>query len=235
MKSILAAALIAAAPMAAFAQEAPSLSLHRFTIGGGVVWSGGYDIGDQTAQLRGNGAGPSAPPFTLFTSESRLTSAISPDVRVAFAMTRQLTLEFGTSVRQPHISVAIDGDAEAPSQELPGEKLEQYLFEGGATWQVPLSIGDKRAPASISERLAPFVSGGITFLRQLHEDRTLAETGQIYHAGGGARYFLKGGHGSGRALGVRGEARVNFRRKGIDFENKTRIYPTLTLSVFVGL
>ena len=150
-------------------------------------------------------------------------------------MTRQLTLEFGTSVRQPHISVAIDGDAEAPAQELPGEKLEQYLFEGGATWQVPLSIGDKRAPAGISERLAPFVSGGVTFLRQLHEDRTLAETGQIFHAGGGARYFLKGGHGSGRALGVRGEARVNFRRKGIDFENKTRIYPTLTLSVFVGL
>ena len=39
------------------AQEAPSLRAHRFTISGGLVWSGGYDIGDATAQLRGNGAG----------------------------------------------------------------------------------------------------------------------------------------------------------------------------------
>ena len=228
--AILALALIAAAPNAAFAQEAPSLRVHRFTLGGGVVWSGGYDIGDRTAQLRGNGPGPSAPPVTLFTSESRVTSAISPEVRVGFAMPQRLTLEFGMSVRQPHISVAIAGDAEAPSQELPGEKLEQYLFEGSATWQVPMP-----ARIRIGAKLAPFVSGGVTFLRQLHEDRTLAETGQIYHAGGGARYFLTGGHGAGRTLGLRGEARVNFRRNGIDFENKMRTYPTLSFSVFVGL
>jgi len=226
MKELFLALALISAPAVALAQEAPLLRAHRFMLGGGVVWSGGYDIGDATARLRGNGPGPSAPPVTLFTSESRLTSATSPDLRVVFAMTPRLTLEFGTSVRQPHISVAIAGDAEAPRQELPGEKLEQYLLEGGSTWQVPVRI---------DARLAPFVSGGITFLRQLHEDRTLAETGQIYHAGGGARYFLKGGHGPDRAFGLRGEARVNFRRNGIDFENKMRMYPTVSLAVFVGL
>ena len=100
------------------------------------------------------------------------------------------------------------------------------MIGGGVTWQLPMRTG---------ARLAPFVSGGAAFLRQLHEDRTLAETGQIYYAGGGARYWLRGGRGSGRAYGLRGDARVNFRRKGIDFENKIRIYPTLSLSVFVGL
>ena len=84
-------------------------------------------------------------------------------------------------------------------------------------------------------RLAPFVSGGVSFLRQLHEDRTLAETGHVYHAGGGARYFLRGGRASGRALGLRGDARVNFRRNGIDFDNTMRTYSTFSLSAFVGL
>ena len=211
---------------AAFAQQPPELREHRFTIGAGVVWSGAYDIGDATAQLRGNGPGASAPPVTLFTSESRVTSTTSPELRIGFMMTRRVALEFGASVTQPHIAVAIASDAEAPSQQLPGEKLDQYLFEGGAAWQLPVRMGT---------RLAPFVAGGATFLRQLHEDRTLAETGQIYHVGGGARYFLRGGHGAGRALGLRGDARVNFRRNGIDFENTMRTYSTFSFSVFVGL
>lgn len=208
------------------AQEAPSLRQHRFTIGAGVVWSGGYGIGDATAELRGNGPGASTPPVTLFTTDSRVTSATSPELRIGFAMTRRVALEFGVSVTQPHVSVAIAGDTEAPSQQLPGETLEQYLFEGGATWQLPVRTGP---------RLAPFVAGGVTFLRQLHEDRTLAESGQIYHAGGGARYFLRGGRGSARAVGLRADARVNVRRHGIDFENATRTYSTFSLSLFVGL
>jgi hypothetical protein len=223
--ALLCVAIVAASDVVR-AQEAPSVREHRFTVGGGVVWTGAYDIGDATAQLRGNGPGASTPPVTLFTADSRVTSTASPELRVGFAMTRHVVLEFGVAMAQPHIGVAIGSDAEAPSQQLPGEKLEQYLFEGGATWQLPVRIGAK---------LAPFIAGGATFLRQLHEDRTLAETGQTYHAGGGARYFLRGGHGIGRDVGVRGDARVNFRRNGIDFENTMRTYSTFTLSVFVGL
>jgi len=223
--ALMCVAIVAASGVAS-AQDSPSLRAHRFTIGGAIVWSGAYDIGEATAQLRGNGPGASAPPVTLFTSDSRVTTVASPELRIGFAMTRHVALEFATSVTQPHLSVAIAGDAEAPSQQLPGEKLEQYLFEGGATWQLPVQLGT---------RLAPFAAGGFTFLRQLHEDRTLAETGQIYHAGGGARYFLRGGHGTVRAVGLRGDARVNFRRHGIDFENTMRTYSTFSVAVFVGL
>jgi hypothetical protein len=222
------AALIAAWPGTTCAQEAPALRAHHFTVGGGVVWSGGYDIGDRTAQLRGNAAGAEAPPFTLFTSASRITPATSPELRVGFAVTRRVALEFGLTVSQPHVEVGISQDAEAPKQQLSGEKLEQYVFCGNVTWQLPITI-------KMDRRLAPFASGGVAFLRQLHEDRTLAEIGQVYHAGGGARYFLKGEHGTDRVFGLRGEARVNFRRNGIDFENTMRIYPTFSFSVFVGL
>ena len=224
-RTILALAFIAA-PIAAFAQEAPALRAHHFTIGGGLVWSGGYDIGDATAQLRGNSAGTTPPPVTLFTAQSRVTSATSPELRVGFAVTRRTAVEFGVAFTRPHLAVEIAGDAEAPSQHLPGEELDQYLLDGGVTWQLPIRMG---------ARVAPFVSGGATFLRQLHEDRTLAETGQVYYAGGGARYWFRGGDGAGLALGLRGDVRVNFRNHGIDFEDKMRTYPTFSFALFVGL
>ena len=130
--ALMCVAIVAGSGVAS-AQEAPALRAHRFTIGAGAVWSGGYDIGDATAELRGNGPGPSAPPVTLFTSDAHVTAAASPELRIGFAMTRRVALEFAMSVAQPHIAVAIAGDTEAPSQQLPGEKLEQYLFEGGAS------------------------------------------------------------------------------------------------------
>jgi hypothetical protein len=223
--ALIALALIAGAPILASAQDTPGLRAHHFTIGAGAVWSGSYDIGDAAAQLRGNGAGASPPAVTLFTATSRLTPVTAPELRIGFAVTRRTALEFGAVLARPRIGVAIGGDAEAPSQQLPGEQLAQYLFDGGITWQVPLRLG---------ARLAPFVSGGAAFLRQLHQDRTLAETGQVYYAGGGARYWLRGGHGASRAFGLRGDARVNVRRNGIDFEDRVRAYPTLSVSVFAG-
>ena len=207
------------------AQDAPSLSARRFTIGGGIVWSGTYEIGDTAAELRGNGIGSNPPVFTLFNAQSRITSMVAPEVRVGYSVTRRTALEFSLAYSRPRIAVAISEDAEASSQEMPGEKLEQYVIGGAVTWQLPLRAGN---------RVSPFVIGGGAFLRQLHEDRTLAETGQLFYAGAGARYFVRGGHGPGRSLGARADARVNFRRNGIDFEDRMRTYPTLSLAAFVG-
>jgi hypothetical protein len=208
------------------AQDPPSLREHRLTVGGGVTWSGGYDVGDATAQLRGNGTGAAPPSFTLFTADSRVSSATGPEIKVGFAITRGLLIEAGGSVSRPRIGVSIAGDGEAPAQQLPGEELRQYLFDGSLSWQLPVRMGG---------RLAPFVIGGAGYLRQLHEDRTLGETGQIYYAGGGVRYFLRGGHGDPWPVGVRGDVRVNARRRGIDFDNTMRVYPALSLQLFVGL
>lgn len=218
------AILAAAGP--AGAQDAPSLRPKHVTIGAGLAWSGAYDIGVATAQLRGNAPGPTAPPFTLFRADSHLTKTTMPDVRVGIAITRRLAFEGGASLSRPHVGVRIAGDAEAPQQALIGEELGQYLFEGGMTWQPPITFG---------RSLAPFVSLGGGHLRQLHEDQTLAETGEIYYAGGGARYWLRGRSGATKALGLRADARVNIRKRGIDFENKARTYPTFALALFVGL
>lgn len=205
---------------------APELRTHRVTINAGIVWLGGYDIGISTAELRGNGMGTSVPAFALLTADSHFTSAVAPELRVGFSLSPRWTIEGGGQWGQPHIGVGISGDAEAPAQELPGEQVQQYVFDAGVNWQLPIRMGS---------RLAPFVSGGAGYLRQLHEDRTYAETGQIYYGGGGARYWLRGGHGAARPIGIRGEFRINLRRQGIDFANETRAYPTFSLFAFVGI
>ena len=69
----------------ALAQDAPALRAHHFTIGAGVVWSGGYDIGDATAQAARQRPRQRRRPFTLFTAESRVTPATAPELQVGFA------------------------------------------------------------------------------------------------------------------------------------------------------
>lgn len=210
----------------AFAQQAPELPEHRVTINAGAIVLGSYGIGDKSAQLRGNGLGATATPFTLLSADSSFTRTIAPELRIGVSLTQRLALEFGATFGKPRIGVSIANDAESTAQVLPGEELEQYVFDGGINWQLPINLG---------RRLAPFVTGGGGYLRQLHEDRTLAETGQIYYAGGGARYWLRGGHGASWPVGLRGEVCMNLRRKGIDFEDKMRAYPTVSVLLFIGL
>lgn len=213
-------------PAFAFAQNGAGSRRGHITFGAGLLQSGGYDIGDATAQLRGNGPGTSPTPFTLFNAKSRITAATAPMVQIGIALSRTIAIETTASYGRPRLSVSITGDPEAPSQELPGETVEQYQIEAGLTWQLPVRTG---------RRVAPFVAAGGGYLRQLHEDRTLVETGQVYHAGIGARYWLRGGDRSSKAFGLRGDLRVNLRRHGIDFENTMRAYPSAALFAFIGL
>lgn len=213
-------------PSIVSAQDGVGLRRGHFTFGVGVTQSGGYDVGDASAQLRGNGPGASPTPVTLFNANSRFTPAAAPTLRIGIALSRMFALEGSASYGHPRIAVSISGDAEAPAQELPGEQVQQYQFEAGLTWQLPIRIG---------RRVAPFAAIGGGYLRQLHEGRTLVETGQVYHAGVGARYWLRGGGPGATALGVRGDARLNFRRHGIDFDGQMRAYPSVSLSAFIGL
>ena len=211
---------------AANAQDAPSLRAHRVVVEGGAVWAGGYAIGDVNAELRTNAAGSAPPPYTLFVASSEITSVPSVTARVGFALTPHLVIEAAGSFGRPRIGVDISRDGEAAGQRLAGEQLQQYVIDGALVWQLPVRLGP---------RVRPFVIGGAGYLRQLHEDRTLVETGQVYFAGIGARYWMRGGTGRARPVGLRAELRGNLRRGGIDFENKVRVYPTLAVSLFLGL
>lgn len=211
---------------AANAQEAPALPAHRVVIEGGAVWSGGYAIGDMNAQLRGNAPGSTPPPYTLFTASSDIGSAASVTARVGFTVTPQLVIEGGGSFGMPRLGASITADAEAGVARINGEQLKQYLVDAAVVWHLPLRLGP---------RLRPFVIGGGGYLRQLHEERTMVESGQMVFAGAGVRYWIRGAAGMARAFGLRTDLRTNIRLGGIDFEDKVRVFPTLAIHLFVSL
>jgi hypothetical protein len=198
----------------------------QVTINGGLGWSGGYDVGQSSAQLRPNSPGAAAPPFTLFSVDSRIAPSPGGEVRVGVAVSPRFSVEGGVLLTNRQLAFAVSGDRESAAQQLDGETLHQYVFDGGVTWELPVLQGG---------RVRTFASGGAGYLRQLHQDRTLVESGQVYYAGGGARYWLQGRPTSSRSLGIRGDVRINVRRRGIDFENRLRTYPTVSLLMFVAL
>lgn len=214
---------IAGTAQAQGGREGPSLRRHHVTLTGGVTWTGGYAIGDATAQLRGNAVGTSAPPFTLFRAESAIDGAAGVEARVGYALARHLSIEVGLAYARPGITTELSQDEEASPMAIDAERLAQYVIDVAAAWQLP-------RPAA--GRLRPFVAGGVGYLRQLYDERTLVETGRIYYVGGGARYWLRRGDGRQRSLGLRGDVRATFRQDGVDFEGRTRVWPAMSVMMF---
>jgi hypothetical protein len=218
--------ILAAAPIAAYAQPAvASLERHEIVIGGGPILAGGYDLGDSIAQLRSNAQGAQPPPFTLFAVSSTMEPLAGVEAHLGYAITPSLVVEGGGWFARANIAPELSRDQEALPVSIDGEKLFQFVVSGGVAWQLPWSLGPKAVP---------FVTTGAGYLRQLHEERTLVESGTVFYVGGGVRYFIRGG-GTGRSIGVRGDVRATWRTPGIDFEDKTRLFPTLTVLLFVGL
>jgi hypothetical protein len=223
--------VMSAAPPAlaqAPAPAGPSLRPHRFTVSGGLAWLGGYGIGSATAALRRNETGTLTPnSFTLFNADAALRGASGAGARVGFALTRSLAVEFGASYSRPTLAVEITGDTEAgESATLEDQRLLQYIFDVSAQWQI--------SQLDLGARARPYVTVGGGYLRQLDVDRVRAETGNVFHVGGGVRYWLRGGDGARRALGVRTEANAQIRSNGLDFEGERRVSPTANVFLFFG-
>jgi hypothetical protein len=219
--------MLAVASLSVQAQPAePALKKHELVVSGGPILAGGYDLGDSLAQLRSNATGAQPPPFTLFAVSSTMEPLAGVEANVGYALTPSLVVEGGGWFARANVAPSLSRDQEASPLSIDGEKLHQFILSGGVAWQLPWSLG---------RRVAPFVTSGAGYLRQLHEERTLVESGRILYLGGGARYFILGGAGAARSIGVRGDVRATWRTPGVDFEDKTRMFPTLTILVFVGL
>ncbi len=195
----------------------------QITVDGGATWTGSYPIGISEANLRTNAPGAAPPPFTLFSVDSRIGSAVGGELRVGFEVGAGFAVEGTASLSRRRLAFSISGDPEASPAEYSGESLQNYEFGAGLTWQLPRPRADK---------LRAFLSGGGAYLRQLHQDRTLVETGQLFYAGAGARYWLRGRPDSRRSIGLRGDLRLNVSTDAIDFEDRSRVYPSLSLLLF---
>jgi opacity protein-like surface antigen len=208
------AAVLCAAPAAA---QNPG----RVEVGGGARWMGSTSFGaipaDET--LFGGGA------RQLFESSTGLDQSIGGEARVAVRLTSLLEVEGAVVLTHVDLTTHVTGDVEGVADTSASEPVTQYTFEGGALLQLV-----RRA----SGRLAPFVTGGAAYLRQLHDKRALLDTGHAFYLGGGVKYLLtSGGTGRVKATGLRGEVRAVFTATGIAPDDDLRTAPAVSGSFFV--
>jgi hypothetical protein len=201
------------------AQTAAAANSPKIVISAGVLASRGYAIGDRSAALRRNSTSTSDA-FTLFRTESTLGGAPGLDARVAYAVSPRFSVEVAGTFSRPQLGIRITQDSEgAPSAEA-SESIDQYTVEGSGI----VHLGAR----PFGRAVRPYLIGGGGYLRQLHDDRVLVETGRVAYGGGGLNYWLRGQAGRRRALGIRGEVCAVVRSSGIDFEDKARVYPRVS-------
>ena len=108
--------------------------------------------------------------------------------------------------------------------------MTQITIEGGALVEVAtLRI--------LAGNLVPFVDGGGGYLRQVHEDRVLVETGRTVYVGAGVKWRSAAVKPRGllQRFVLRADARVVSRTAGLDVDDARRNYITVSGGVGVRL
>lgn len=195
------------------------------SVGGG--WAGQEALGTVRAETRATGLGTLTPlAFPLFTTDSTLDAGPRAELAVAVPVTRTLLVEVLGTVARPTLSTAISRDAEGAPATTVTDNVDDYTIGARLLYEVPrIALGN---------RARPYLLAGGAYLRQLHEDRVLVETGRVWSAGAGLRVWFAGAR-RGRSLGVTTEVAWQWRTGGIAFTDGARGVPSLSLRVFAGL
>jgi len=195
----------------------------RITVSAGVWWMGEMPVGSMDATETG-GVAPVR--YRLFATDTSLAPSIGVDTAVGLRLSRVIDTELSASYGAPELRTRIRADAEGIPDTEAVEAVGQLAIEASLLVHV--------TPWSLFGRATPFVSVGGGYLRQLHEGRTLAETGAIYHAGGGVTIMLRsGGRGVLKGAGLRADARAIVRKGGVAFDDDARVTPALEAAWFV--
>jgi hypothetical protein len=179
----------------------------RLEVSAGGLFAGGYDLVSSSADLVTNQAGGGA--YTVFDADTRAESAPAFEARAGWRLTERFTLEGGALVGRPRLASRLSSDVEGAPDATIYEDVSQYIIDAAVTAALG-SLG--------GGRVTPFVRVGAGYLRELHEDNMLVETGQAYHAGGGLTAWF----GASRRLGVRFDGRIYLLQGGIDLGTSSR-------------
>jgi hypothetical protein len=208
---VLTAALAIASAAETLAQGTaePLFRARAFELDLGASWLGGIDFGARRAEFVRNQS--NGTPFPLFEVDSGIAPAPAFEGRLGFHLTRALALEGAFLYARPRLESRITGDAEDAPSLTASEDVSRYIVDVSAVVHLTgLRMGGSAVP---------FVLAGAGYLRELHEGRTLVETGQLYHAGGGVKYlFSRRRRGLIRGLGLRLDARIYVRRGGLELD-----------------
>lgn len=193
----------------------------RIRVSAGVRWTGETPVGSMDATETGGNAPVR---YRLFATDTSLVRSIGVDTAVGLQLSRAIDAELSASYGAPELRTRIRADAEGIPDAEAVEAVGQLAIEASLLVHV--------TAWSLFGRATPFVSVGGGYLRHLHEGRTLAETGAIYHAGGGVTIILRsGGRGLLKGTGLRADARAVVRKGGVAFDDDPRVAPAIGLSL----
>ena len=205
----------------AAAQPGPAARPGRFEVSAGALWVGHQALGSTDA----NATTPSGGRLRIFSASSDLTAGAGVEGRVGVRLTRSLDAEVEGSYGAPRLNIAISNDVENAPPVTAIERMRQLTAGAAVVWYMPF----RRGP-----RLMPFVTAGGGHLRQIHEGRTLIETGQYYQVGGGLKFLLVSRRrGLVSAVGARLDLRAVMRIKGVAFDERGHAAPAVGASAFV--
>ena len=175
----------------------------------GVLWSSGIDLGSTTASITANQTPPTD--YPLFKTAADLGGAPGFEGRIGLWITRAISVEGAFQYSRPTLETRISGDVENAPIVTATAELSRYVIDvSGVVHLTRFRIGRGGMP---------FVLGGVGYLRELDDAQALAETGRLYHAGGGFKYlFASRSHGLFKGLGIRGDARLYFKDGGYELE-----------------
>lgn len=214
--------LAAAAPAAAQTRPASSIE-GRLELAAGGGFFGGSTFGGRDANLRSNDA--QASPFRLFSTDTKLAAVPFFEALAAYRITRRLDVEGRLTRSRPELRTSLSADAEGATSITAVESLDDYLIEVG----VAFVLDELRFGQAV-----PYVSGGLGYVRQLHEGMTLVEQGRDYYLGGGVRYpFVTRAPAKLKVVGVRAEAMLRFLDGDVVFNAVTQRVG-FSGSIFVG-
>jgi hypothetical protein len=200
--------------------QRPAPRAGSWEISGGIVWAGGFDLGTTSAELTRNpttGTGS----FDLFSADSKLASGVGVQGRLSGYLSANLAIEAGARLTRPVLRSHVSADVETSTATDVEETLSQYVIDGSVVWHLSGARFNRG-------RGVPFVSAGAGYIRDLHEENQVIETGTEYHATAGLKLWFSD---RPRRLGLRAEAGVSIRDGGIDFREGRRTVPIANASL----
>jgi hypothetical protein len=210
-----------AVPTPAGAQSPPETPLRRIEAAFAGGWLSGAGLSDADANLRTRDGAD----YRLFSTDSRFVAAPVIEARVAYSLTRTYTVEGRFGFARPDLRTSISADVENAPPLSVSERIDQYTIEAALI----VMLNGLRIAS-----LVPFASGGVGYLRQLHEGQTLVEQGVVYHLGGGVKHLLFARtEGLLKAAGVRGDARVYLVNGGVALDDGVRPHAAVAAGFFV--
>ena len=202
--ALLFALAVLLAPSDVFAQPRPRPT--RFEVSAGGLFVGGYSLGSRNADLITNQTGGG--PYTLFKSDTNVDGSFGFDARAGVRLSRMFTVEGGLLASQPRMTTRLTSDVESAPQTTAREDLSLYIIDGAVAAQF-----------GSNPRIRPFVRAGAGYVRELHADNSMVETGTAFHVGGGVTMWFGAGR---RRFGARADARVYIVQDGISFGDGNR-------------